>query len=71
MGFQDQIMLIVMLCVLIDHQARIGCGARDCQLLLQLGLSDDQKLDIILNFAQYNPVKIYCKIKMQLYKVCQ
>ena len=27
-----------------DHQARMGCGARDCQLQLQPGLSDDQKL---------------------------
>ena len=40
-------------------QERIGCGARDCQLLLQPRLSDDQKLDVILNFAQYNPAATY------------
>ena len=37
----------------------IGCGVKDCQLLLQPGLSDDKKLDIILNFAQYNPAATY------------
>lgn len=33
---------------------------RDCQLLLQSGLSDNQKLDIILNFNKYNPPATFC-----------
>ena len=45
--------------MLIVMQCMMGCEARDCQLLLQPGLSDDQKLDIILNFAQYNPAATY------------
>ena len=33
-----------------DHKAKIGCEARDFQLVLQPGSSDDQKLGIILIF---------------------
>ena len=53
-------MLIVIPCNLIMSQLQSKQAAKDCQVLLQpAGLSDDQKLDIVLNFAQYNPAPMY------------
>lgn len=34
-------------------------ASKDCEILLQSGLSAEQKLEIISNFSKYNPVATY------------
>ena len=59
MGFQDLVMLIVIHCFMVIKQEWVVEQETASYCFSHAGLSDDQKLDIILNFAQYNPVATY------------
>ena len=48
-----------------------GTTIRDCNILLQNNLTEEQKLNVVLNFAQYNPPSTYSYPTKSEYGKCR